>query len=41
MIYGLNNLLTWFGGLTLSKDYNAANTGAGLALGPRARCPLT
>lgn len=34
MIYGLNNLLTWFGGLTLSKDYNAANTGAGLALGP-------
>lgn len=34
MIYGLNNLLTWFGGLTLSKDYNAANTGVGLALGP-------
>ncbi|WP_333901235.1 fimbria/pilus outer membrane usher protein [Enterobacter wuhouensis] len=34
MIYGLNNLLTWFGGLTLSKDYSAANTGVGLALGP-------
>lgn len=34
MIYGLNNLLTWFGGLTLSKDYNAANTGFGVALGP-------
>ncbi|OQD48582.1 hypothetical protein BWZ29_16580 [Enterobacter cancerogenus] len=34
MIYGLSNLLTWFGGLTLSKDYNAANTGVGLALGP-------
>ncbi|WP_395304065.1 fimbria/pilus outer membrane usher protein [Enterobacter sp. ECC-019] len=34
MIYGLNNLLTWFSGLTLSKDYNAANTGVGLALGP-------
>lgn len=33
MIYGFNNLLTWFGGLTLSKDYNAANTGVGLALG--------
>ncbi|WP_249324585.1 fimbria/pilus outer membrane usher protein [Enterobacter mori] len=33
MIYGLNNLLTWFGGLTLSQDYNAANTGVGLALG--------
>jgi len=34
MIYGLNNLLTWFGGLTLSKDYSAANTGFGVALGP-------
>lgn len=34
MVYGLNNLLTWFGGLTLSKDYNAANTGVGVALGP-------
>ncbi len=33
-IYGFNNILTWFGGLTLSKDYNAANTGAGIALGP-------
>lgn len=34
VIYGVNNLLTWFGGLTLSQDYNALNTGAGIALGP-------
>ncbi len=33
MIYGVNNLLTGFGGLTLSQDYSAANAGVGLALG--------
>src|SRR5690606_28932044 len=33
LIYGLNNRLTGFGGLTLSKDYNAVNTGVGVALG--------
>lgn len=33
-IYGFNNFMTWFGGLTLSQDYNAANTGAGVSLGP-------
>ena len=34
IIYGLSNLLTGFGGLTLSKDYNAVNSGVGVALGP-------
>ncbi|MGG5837558.1 fimbria/pilus outer membrane usher protein, partial [Huaxiibacter chinensis] len=33
LIYGINNILTWFGGLTVSKDYQAANSGAGIALG--------
>ncbi len=33
-IYGFNNFMTWFGGLTISEDYNAANTGAGMSLGP-------
>ena len=34
VIYGLNNSLTLFGGLTGSDDYQAVNTGAGIALGP-------
>ena len=33
IIYGFNNILTWYGGLTISEDYNAANIGAGMALG--------
>lgn len=34
LIYGLNNNLTLFGGVTASDDYQAANMGAGIALGP-------
>ncbi|MBA3110825.1 fimbrial biogenesis outer membrane usher protein [Salmonella enterica] len=33
LIYGLNNAMTLFGGVTASKDYQALNTGAGIALG--------
>lgn len=33
VIYGLNNAMTAFGGVTTSKDYQALNGGAGLALG--------
>lgn len=33
-IYGLNNTITLFGGLTASEDYQALNSGAGIALGP-------
>lgn len=33
LIYGLNNSVTLFGGVTASGDYQAANTGAGIALG--------
>ncbi|MCX5574095.1 fimbrial biogenesis outer membrane usher protein [Enterobacter sp. E-TC7] len=34
VIYGLNNTVTLFGGLTASEDYQALNSGAGIALGP-------
>lgn len=34
MIYGLNNTVTLFGGMTASDDYQALNAGAGVALGP-------
>lgn len=33
LIYGLNNATTLFGGITASEDYQAANTGVGIALG--------
>ena len=33
LIYGLNNYMTLFGGVTASEDYLAANAGAGIALG--------
>lgn len=33
LIYGLNNAMTLFGGITASEDYGALNTGAGIALG--------
>lgn len=33
LIYGLNNSITLFGGATVSEDYGALNTGAGIALG--------
>lgn len=33
LIYGLNNSMTLFGGLTASDDYQAVNSGAGIALG--------
>ena len=33
LIYGVTNLLTLFGGLTASADYQALNAGAGIALG--------
>lgn len=32
-IYGVNNSMTLFGGITASDDYQAVNTGAGIALG--------
>lgn len=32
-IYGINNSMTLFGGITASDDYQAVNTGAGIALG--------
>jgi outer membrane usher protein len=32
-IYGVNNSMTLFGGVTASEDYQAVNTGAGVALG--------
>lgn len=32
-IYGINNSMTLFGGITASEDYQAVNTGAGIALG--------
>ncbi|EMV7410218.1 fimbrial biogenesis outer membrane usher protein [Enterobacter soli] len=32
-IYGLNNIMTLFGGVTASEDYQAVNSGAGIALG--------
>ncbi|WP_253377747.1 fimbria/pilus outer membrane usher protein [unidentified bacterial endosymbiont] len=32
-IYGLNNTMTLFGGLTASEDYQAINSGAGVTLG--------
>ena len=33
LIYGLNNTMTLFGGMTASEDYQAVNTGTGIALG--------
>ncbi|MBL5930840.1 fimbria/pilus outer membrane usher protein [Lelliottia amnigena] len=33
LIYGVNNYLTVFGGVTTSQDYQAVNTGTGIALG--------
>lgn len=33
LIYGLNNSITLFGGMTASDDYQAVNSGAGIALG--------
>ena len=33
LIYGVNNYFTVFGGVTTSKDYQAANAGSGIALG--------
>ena len=33
-IYGLNNAITLFGGVTAAEDYQAINAGAGIALGP-------
>ncbi|MDY1039078.1 fimbria/pilus outer membrane usher protein [Lelliottia sp. CFBP8978] len=33
LIYGMNNYMTLFGGVTASDDYQAVNTGAGIALG--------
>ncbi|WEF29377.1 fimbrial biogenesis outer membrane usher protein [Klebsiella aerogenes] len=33
LIYGLNNVMTLFGGVTGAKDYRAINTGTGLSLG--------
>lgn len=32
-IYGLNNYLTFFGGVTFSPDYQAFNGGTGVLLG--------
>lgn len=34
LIYGVNNILTLFGGITASDKYHAGNTGAGISLGP-------
>lgn len=34
LIYGVNNTLTLFGGVTASDKYHAGNTGAGISLGP-------
>lgn len=34
LIYGVNNILTLFGGVTASEKYHAGNTGAGISLGP-------
>lgn len=33
LIYGLNNSVTLFGGVTAAQDYQAMNSGAGLSLG--------
>lgn len=33
LIYGINNYLTLFGGITAADNYSAANMGAGVALG--------